>query len=246
MKHVVAVNGSSKNANTQKLLTEIADLLEEHQIQVTIINLGDYKIDDCIGCELCIRKTSACFQKDDAQEILAKLINADGIILASPVYMMHLTGKLKSLIDKTASWVHRPPLIGKPVLLAATTAGAGLKEVHKYLEQVAIQWGAQPTEKIGRSVISKQSPSQENVERFVWHLNNPVSSYKPSLNQLMQFQVQKVLALKVSTLDRRYWVEQGWDRQSFYYPCRISFGKRIIAWCFYQVLSYRIRPENSF
>ena len=137
-------------------------------------------------------------------------------------------------------------MAGKPVLLAATTAGAGLKEVQKYLEQVAIQWGAHPTGKIGRSVMSQQPISQEDVESFVWHLNNPVSAYKPSLNQLMQFQVQKVLALKVSKFDREYWIKQGWDKRPYYYPCQISIGKRFIAWCLYQILNRRIRPEKPF
>ena len=202
-------------------------MLAVHQIHVTVINLGDYKIDDCIGCELCIRKTSSCFQKDGAQTILSKLVEADGIILASPVYLMHITGKLKSLIDKTASWVHRPPMVGKPALVVATTAGSGIKDVHKYLEQIAIQWGAHPTDNIGRSVMNQEAVSFDDVKSFVWHLNNPISAYKPSLNQVMQFQVQKVLALKVSELDRDYWIKQGWNKRSYYYPCQISMGKRI-------------------
>ena len=61
-----------------------------------MVNLGDYEVGDCIGCELCIRKTSSCFQKDDAQTILDKLVTADGVILASPVYLMQITGKLKA------------------------------------------------------------------------------------------------------------------------------------------------------
>ena len=192
MKQVVAINGSSKNANTQKLLVELAEILKSYQVQVTILNLGDYQIEDCIGCELCIRKTSVCFQKDDSQIILNQLLAADGVILASPVYLMQVTGKLKSLIDKTASWVHRPPMVGKPVLLAATTAGAGIKEVQKYLEQVAIQWGAHPAGNIGRSITNLQPVSSEVVKKFVWHLNNPTSAYKPGLKQVTQYQIQKV------------------------------------------------------
>ena len=145
MKHVVAVNGSPRKATTQKLLDEIEELLETQQIQMTTINLGDYQVDDCIGCELCIRKTGQCFQKDDSQSILSQLVAADGVILASPVYLMSITGKLKSLIDKTASWVHRSPMVGKPMLSVSTTGGAGLKDVHNYLEKVGVQWGMHPT-----------------------------------------------------------------------------------------------------
>jgi len=245
MKQVIAVNGSPRKTSTYKLLLEIADLLEGQQIQVTIINLQDYHIDDCIGCELCIRKTSQCLQKDDSQKILSKLVTYDGVILASPVYVMNITGRLKSLIDKTASWVHRPPMAGKPMLAVATTAGAGLKDVHSYLEKVAIQWGLHPTGRIGRSQMDQSLVTQAQVRNFVWHLNNPPSAYTASLSQVLQFQVQKALALKILEIDRAYWAERGWDKQMYYYPCHISLGKRCIAWLFYQILSYRIQPQIS-
>ncbi len=246
MKHVVAVNGSPRKATTQKLLDEIEELLETQQIQMTTINLGDYQVDDCIGCELCIRKTGQCFQKDDSQSILSQLVAADGVILASPVYLMSITGKLKSLIDKTASWVHRSPMVGKPMLSVSTTGGAGLKDVHNYLEKVGVQWGMHPTGRIGRSAMDQDPPSHSEISKFVLHLNRPTSEYKPSLQQLMQYQVQKVLALKVSTIDREYWAERGWDKQLYYYPCRISLIKRGVAWIFYKFMYRQVRPVSTF
>ncbi|MCP4536671.1 MAG: flavodoxin family protein [Chloroflexi bacterium] len=246
MKHVVAVNGSPRKAATHRLLIEAADLLKAQQIQVTMINLGDYQIDDCTGCEICIRKTSQCFHKDDSQAILSQIVGSDGVILASPVYVMNISGRLKSLIDKTASWIHRPPMVGKPMLSVATTAGAGLKKVLDYLDKVAIQWGMHPTDKIGRSVMNQSPLSQAAVGDFVWHLSNPTSAYTPSLAQVMQYQVQKVLALKVSAVDREYWGERGWDKQLYYYPCHISMGKRCVAWGLYRLLYYRVRPVDSF
>jgi multimeric flavodoxin WrbA len=143
-KCVVAVNGSPRKGYTQKLVKDVAALLESHHIRTTVLSLADYRIDDCAGCETCVRKTTWCIQEDDTREVLSKLLEADGVILASPVFVMHVTGKLKSLIDKTASWVHRPPMVGKPALLISTTQGAGLKEVLGYLKQVAIQWGMHP------------------------------------------------------------------------------------------------------
>jgi multimeric flavodoxin WrbA len=246
MRHVVAVNGSPRKATTQKLLDEIAELLESHQIQMTTINLGDYRVDDCIGCEVCIRKTGRCYQKDDTQAILSQLEAADGVILASPVYVMNITGRLKSLIDKTASWVHRSPMVGKPMLSVATTAGAGLKEVHAYLEKVGIQWGMHPTGKIGRSAMNQDPPSKAEISKFVWHLKNPTSMYTPSLQQLIQYQVQKVMALKVSAIDREYWVERGWDKELYYYPAHLSLINRIIAGIFYKFLYSRINPVKPY
>ena len=246
MKHVVAVNGSPRKATTYKLMEEIAVLLEAQQVQMTILNMGDYQIDECTGCELCIRKTGQCHQNDDTQKILSQLEAADGVILASPVYVMNIPGRLKSLIDKTASWVHRSPMVGKPMLSVAVTAGAGLKEVHTYLEKVGVQWGMHPTDQIGRSAMNQAPPTKSEIKKFVWHLKNPTSAYKPSLQQLIQYQVQKVMALKVSKIDREYWTERGWDKELFYYPARISVINRIIASIFYMFLYSRINPVNTY
>ena len=242
VKQVIAINGSSRKVTTHRVLEQVAAALAPHQIEVTVISLAGLEIRDCIGCELCIRKTSECYQEDAAREILPRLVKADGIILASPVYVMNVTGKLKSLIDKTASWIHRPPLVGKPALLVATTAGAGLKDTLAYLELVAIQWGAHPAGKIGRTAMDRRPVSERELSRFVWHLHHETSQYRPSMRQLIYYQVQKVLALKVLALDREYWKARGWDRGSYYTACRVPWYKRLVGAITYHVLNGRIRP----
>ncbi len=245
-KHVVAINGSPRRGNTQKLVKDIAALLESHHVRTTVLSLADYQIDDCTGCETCVRKTSWCIQEDDAQEVLSEILEADGVILASPVYVMHVTGKLKSLIDKMASWVHRPPMVGKPALLVSTTQGAGLKRVLGYLEQVAIQWGMHPTGKIGQGAMNRGPVSEREVGGFIRHLNMDRKQYKPSVKQIALYQVQKTLALKIDAIDREYWAAQGWDQRSYYYPCRISLAKRLIGWVFYQAFDRHVRLINPY
>jgi hypothetical protein len=213
---------------------------------MTIVSLADYQISDCAGCEACVRKTSQCVQKDDTQEVLSQVVEADGVILASPVFIMHITGKMKSLIDKTASWYHRPPMVGKPALMVSTTQGAGLKQALKYLEQVAILWGMHPTGKISRSAMNRHPASEKEIAGFVRHLHMDRVHYRPSLQQITLFQVQKVLALKIAAIDRAYWEERGWDQRSYYYPCRISLEKRLIGWALYRRLDRRIQPVNPF
>ena len=94
--------------------------------------------------------------------------------------------------------------------------------------------------------MNQDTPTQGEIKKFVWHLNNPTSAYKPSLQQLIQYQVQKVMALKVSKIDREYWVERAWDKELYYYPARISWINRIIASSFYKFLYRRIKPVNMY
>jgi multimeric flavodoxin WrbA len=245
-KHVVAINGSPRRGNTHKLVKDIATLLESHDIRTTVLNLADYRIDDCTGCETCVRKTTWCVQEDGAREVLSEILKADGVVLASPVFVMHVTGKLKSLIDKTASWVHRPPMVGKPALLVSTTQGAGLKGVLGYLEQVVIQWGMHPTGRIGQGAMNRGPVSEREVGSFIHHLNMDRRQYKPSAKQVILYQVQKTLAMKIGAIDREYWAAHGWDQRSYYYPCRISPIKRLIGWGFYQAFDRYVRPINPY
>ncbi len=245
-KHVVALNGSPRKALTQQRLEEIAALLAPHDIEVEILSLRGREIKECTGCETCMRRISACVQSDDAADILGRLQAADGIILASPVYLVNVPGKLKSLIDKTAGWVHRPPLVGKPALLLATTGGAGLKAVLRYLQDVVVQWGAQPAGSIGRKITDQRPVQAAEVAQFVWHLDHDPEQYRPSLRQVAQYQVQKVLAMKVSKLDRAYWSERGWDRAPYYYPRGLGWGKRLLGGIMYRILDWRIQPVHPF
>jgi multimeric flavodoxin WrbA len=67
------------------------------------IFLKDKKINYCTGCGTCIDKKKRCPQKDDMAEILEKMIAADVIVLATPVYFYTMCAQMKTLIDRTCS-----------------------------------------------------------------------------------------------------------------------------------------------
>ena len=62
------------------------------------------------------------------------MMDADGIIVASPVYAMNVTALLKNFLDHTAYFYHRPEFFTKKALVVVSTAGAGQKDVAKYIE----------------------------------------------------------------------------------------------------------------
>jgi len=68
------------------------------------IFLRNKKINYCTGCGFCnTNDYTACSQKDDAEEILQKMLAADVIVLATPVYFYTMCGQLKTLIDRCCS-----------------------------------------------------------------------------------------------------------------------------------------------
>lgn len=227
-KKVVALLGSKRKVNTYKLLLQIKDLLAENNTELEIIELYKYDIKDCIGCDICVLKGN-CVLQDDVSLIMDTLSKSDGIILASPVYLQQVSGKMKTFFDRTCSWYHRPVLTAKPVLCVATTKGSGLKSTLSYMENVASQWGAILAGSIGRSIFNLQKPvTAKEISKFLLLLNTP-QMYSPTLNQLIGFEVQKSLSQHLNGLDTEYWEKMNWMGKSYFYPCKINPLKRAVS-----------------
>lgn len=97
---VIAICGSPRKGGNTEYFTKLAlDVLEKEGIETEFISLRDKNISECTGCYACVRERE-CAIKDDFQEIFQKMTEADGIILASPVYHASITPKLKSLLDR--------------------------------------------------------------------------------------------------------------------------------------------------
>ena len=67
------------------------------------IFLKDKKINYCTGCGTCLNGKKPCPQKDDMAEVLEKMVAADVIALATPVYFYTMNAQMKTLIDRTCA-----------------------------------------------------------------------------------------------------------------------------------------------
>jgi multimeric flavodoxin WrbA len=106
---VVAFNGSGrKNGNTAMLVRQVFEGLEAKGIECELIQLAGQALRGCTACGSCRKnKDRRCIiDSDPVNEYIAKMIEADGIILASPVYFADITAELKALIDR-AGYVGR-------------------------------------------------------------------------------------------------------------------------------------------
>lgn len=235
-KRVIAINSSKRKKNTYMKLEEIKSILAEQNVEMDIINLFDYDIKECVGCEQCIL-TDKCNLRDDVKSLMSKLKEYDGIIISSPVYMGNISGKLKIFIDRTCKWFHRPELVGKPALAVVTTGGSGLKETLGFIEKTLITWGAMPLGKIGRTIVSTEEKIKESeVKKFIKYLKIDKSEYSPTTNQIALFSVQKALSNIVTDIDKEYWNDKGWTNQSYFYKCKVSIPQKL----FHKMLYKRI------
>ena len=101
---VVAFNGSArKDGNTAILVETLFGELKKEKIQTELVQLAGKKIHGCIACGKCFEKKDGlcAFKGDIANECIEKMVEADGIILASPTYFADVSTEMKALIDRS-------------------------------------------------------------------------------------------------------------------------------------------------
>ena len=97
---IVGIVGSPRSGGNTETLTRIAlEEIRKEGLETELISLAEKKIAPCDGCGIC-RTNGKCHVKDDFELIYEKMREADGIILATPVYFGAATPQMTSLISR--------------------------------------------------------------------------------------------------------------------------------------------------
>jgi len=97
---LLAIVGSPRlNGNTSYLVDQALGEAAKLGAQTEKVILSQYKVNPCLGHENCASFDS-CLQKDDAGWILDRFCEADGVILATPVYWYNVSAQMKAFIDR--------------------------------------------------------------------------------------------------------------------------------------------------
>lgn len=217
--HGQAHRGSTWNC-VQIFLQEIIKPGDE--IQEFYVNQMDF----CIGCFQCFSEGEECCPHFAKVAPLAQAIDeADLIVMASPTYVMGMSGQLKAFLDHLGyQWmVHRPrvSMQDKVGVAISTTAGLGAKGVTKSLRNHYFHWGIPRSYGLGFAVAadSWENVAEKKKERIIHQLKKTARKAAASTGK-KQFHPFLFLYRKVISAmhknsagyerDRDYWIEQGW------------------------------------
>ena len=101
MKKVLGIGGSPrKGGNSDILLKRLLKGARDEGIAAEEIQLRDYQIQPCIGCERCRKDKQCTGLRDGMQLIYPEIREASGIVLISPIYNYSVTAIMKSFIDR--------------------------------------------------------------------------------------------------------------------------------------------------
>jgi len=98
---VLLINGSpNKNGCTFTALSEVASAIEKNGVETEMFQMGTAPIRGCISCAKCRELGKCVFEDDICNEMLAKIKEADGVVVGSPVYFSGPNGALCALLDR--------------------------------------------------------------------------------------------------------------------------------------------------
>lgn len=119
--NILVLNGSPHlNGNTADMIAGFKAGAEESGHSVLVENVAHMNIRGCMACEYCHTKEKGqCIQQDDMQKIYPKILSADMIVFASPIYYFTLSAQLQSVIHRTYS-IDIPKNVKKTALILSS------------------------------------------------------------------------------------------------------------------------------
>jgi multimeric flavodoxin WrbA len=251
-KKVLMISGSPrKNGDGAKVLKELESILTENaEVECEYLFLKDYQIEPCRGCQICQKKTGEqCPIDDDIPKVKEKFHEADGFVFISPVYIRMISARMKQLIDRLSSLLHRPVHPGKSALLLCTSSYAGAGESLKYLKIPVSNMGMHVVDSIG-ILSSAYKNNNEYKDKILRHISKAAKKYidslfskekpKPSPKELFLFNKWKHKAIyhrEQYPGDFQFWEDRGLLEKDYYYPVKINpILKRLIPFMVKKVM----------
>lgn len=132
-KKIAVFSGSPrKGGNSDLLCDQFIRGAEEAGNQIDRIYICDKVINYCTACDACQGNGGNCVQKDDMADVLDKMINADVIVMATPVYFYTMNAQMKTLIDRT--YARYTAVSGKEFYFIMTAAVGNKNLLERTLE----------------------------------------------------------------------------------------------------------------
>ena len=240
---ILAILGSPRKGNTYNITRKIEEQMKQlGDIEFNYLFLKDIDLKQCRGCFICVLKGEEhCPLKDTRDNILKQMLDSDGVIFASPVYVFSVTALIKNFIERLGYLSHRPCFFDQTAIAVSTSSGGGLKETLKYLESISRSWGFNFIHKLG--VVTHPLPPSpkakrkiekeiEDTTRKFYQATKTKRRPSPSLGDLLQFRIMRanaILAEEDFTADIKYFKEKGLMNKDYYIDINVNPLKNIAA-----------------
>lgn len=219
---VCVIYGQSHQGSTYHMARYLAEQLGQ-EIREVFLPRDFHEF--CVGCKTCFLKGEEfCPHAASVKPITEAIDEADVIILASPVYVFHPTGAMKSLLDHLAfRWMaHRPEekMFAKQGVTITGAAGMGMKKTAKDMADSLFFWGISRLYSCPVAVAAMDwdhvSPrKKERIEKRLSKIAKAIRSREgrvtPTWKGRFMFSImRKIQQNGWNPKDKSYWEAKGW------------------------------------
>lgn len=218
----VIIHGQSHKGSTYQIVQILAKKIGGEVTEFFLPrDFGEF----CVGCSRCFMETETkCPHFEKCKPLTDAMDEADVIILASPVYVYHVTGAMKAFLDHYGyRWmVHRPQesMFAKQGICISTAAGAGMKSTNKDMADSLFFWGVGRIYRYGEAVAAidwkgvnekKRRSIEKNTSRIAKKVLTHAGTVKPGMKTKLFFGIMRLLQKNgFNKADAQYWKEKGW------------------------------------
>lgn len=231
---VLAICSSPHRGNTYLVLNTIKE--DYPTIDYKILMLSEVNLEPCRGCYTCFLKGEEnCPLKDDRDMIIKEMLDADGIIFASPVYVNHSTALMKKFMERLGFMSHRPCFFGKYAMVMAVCGGFGAKEANKYMNGIFSTFGFDVVSSVELQIATKSEKEKTNTheqtrkafDKFITSIKEGKKN-PPTLTQIIMFNIFKAISdwnKKKGIADYQFYK----DKTDYFYDAKMPFFKKKLA-----------------
>lgn len=189
----------------------------------------------CLGCFGCFQTDlSHCPHYAKLEPLAAAILEAEVLILDSPVYVYHATGQMMSFLDHFGTWwvVHRPrpEMAHKQAVAISTAAGGGMKSTTKDMADSLEMWGVRKVYRMGfgvQAVKPEEIPErilkriQGKTDRLAGKIRKNAGRVGYNVRARKWFCLMRIAHkhFPPAEPDYGYWEKQGWHGRGRPWDC---------------------------
>ena len=223
---IVVINGINHKGSTYTLTHILVDKIEGEVKEFFLPN--DFN-EFCLGCTTCLFKgEDKCPHNEKLKPIIDAIDESDLVVLNSPVFCMHASGAMKSLLDHLAyRWMaHRPneAMFKKQAVAIATCAGAGKKSTLKDMTDSLFYLGAARIYTLGVALMApsydemkdkKKKKLEKKTSKLAKKIEKRNGKVKPKFKTKAFFFLMHLMQKNgYNELDKSYWESKGWTKKN--------------------------------
>jgi multimeric flavodoxin WrbA len=229
---ILAIGGSPKKGNTYSVLNMIKENYPD--IDYKLLMLKDVNLELCRGCYTCVLKgEDKCPLKDDRDMIIKEMLDANGTIFASPVYVNHATALMKNFMERLSYEAHRPRFYDKYAMVMAVCGMFGAKETNEYMNDIFTSFGFNVVSSLELQIAAKSEKetaynhekTKKAFDKFITRIEKGQRN-NATMGQIVRFNLFKL----ISEFNKEYFeADYQYYKDKTDFPYKANFFKKKLA-----------------